>query len=211
MLGMWKLWTLKWHCRHGERCYWDRNSKSIRIMTVCNICLHKNHPLNVFYACVSFWQILTSKRLNMCPDHTMLFFLWDGAEVNVLLAIHTLAVCTSRCSKKNSGTYARAVRSSHASMARLYSYPRKTSTNWIVVSDNGVPRDLIQWSLSCHSYPCIGGGDDASHDMCNTYQWCILMARRLQRYTLTHSTKQPVSMDITSQSLTSQTLVSTTL
>jgi len=55
----------------------------------------------------------------------MLFFLWDGAEVNVLLAIHTLAVCTSRCSKKNSGTYARAVRSSHASMARLYSYPRK--------------------------------------------------------------------------------------
>jgi len=80
MLGMWKLWPLKWHCRHGGRCYYDRNSKSIRIMTVCNICSHKNHPPNIFYACVSFWQILTSKRLNMCPDHTMLFPTFSSAR-----------------------------------------------------------------------------------------------------------------------------------
>jgi len=33
---------------------------------------HKNHPHNVFFACVSFWQILTSRRLNVCPDNTML-------------------------------------------------------------------------------------------------------------------------------------------
>jgi len=30
-------------------------------------------PSRRILRCVSFWQILTSKRLNMCPDHTMLF------------------------------------------------------------------------------------------------------------------------------------------
>ena len=55
----------KWHCRHGKLCYWDRNSKSIRIMTVYNTCLLKNHPRNAFCACVSFWRILTSMRLNI--------------------------------------------------------------------------------------------------------------------------------------------------
>jgi len=45
---------------------------------------HETHPPNVFYACVSFWQILTSKRLNMCPDHTMLFLTFCRARGMVL-------------------------------------------------------------------------------------------------------------------------------
>ena len=57
MLVMWKLWQLKWHYRHGAHYYWARNLKSILIMIVCNSYSHKNHPHNVFFACVSFWQI----------------------------------------------------------------------------------------------------------------------------------------------------------
>ena len=64
---------------------------------------------------------------------------WGSAEVDVPPAIHTLAACTARRTKKTAGP----MPVPHASMARLNSYPRKTSTKRIVVSDDWVPRDLI--------------------------------------------------------------------
>ena len=77
---------------------------------------HKNHPHNVFFACVSFWQILISRRLNMYPDHKMLCPTFCHARgmaqkwtydqrLCVCMCVcvcvcHTLAVCTSRRTKK---------------------------------------------------------------------------------------------------------------
>ena len=76
-------------------------------MTVCNICSHKNHPPNVFYACefLADFDFEENKYVpgsnNVVPD--FLSRPWDGAEMDMLPAIHTLAVDTSRRVTKPAG------------------------------------------------------------------------------------------------------------
>jgi len=104
-------------------------------------------PSQRILGCVSFWQILTSRRLNMCPDHTMLFPTFSRARGMAQKWTYCQQFIrwqfVHHVVQKNSGTYACAVCSSHASMARLNRCPRKTSPHWIVVGDHGIPRDLI--------------------------------------------------------------------